>query len=173
VDTVLGPEMKSTGEVMGLDRDFRRAYLKAQIAAGSALPTTGKVFISVPGLERRPAVALAWWLHDLGFVVVARGATARALERDGLAVESVADGPEGDRALLEALADRKITLVVDVPGDGRGRGRSAPIRRAALDHGIPYYTTLDGVRAALAAIEARLTGPLEVVTLQELHRRAA
>jgi carbamoyl-phosphate synthase large subunit len=157
---------------MGLDRDFRRAYLKAQLAAGSLLPTTGKVFISVPGLERRPAVALARRLHDVGFAVVARGATARALERDGLAVESVPDGPEGDRALMEALADGKLTLVIDVPGEGRRRGSSSSVRRAALDHGIPYYTTLDGARAALAAIEARLTVDVEVGALQDWSRRS-
>src|SRR5437773_754165 len=174
VDAVLGPEMKSTGEVMGLDRDFRKAYLKSQIAAGSALPTTGKVFISVKSEDRRPVTTLARRLVDLGFSLVATPGTARVLERYGMTVELVHKLGEGDRTTVIDLMKRgEIVLVLNTPENGRARTDSYAIRRAALTQNVPYHLTLDGAQAAIAAIEALLKEEQRVLSLQEYHGGAA
>jgi carbamoyl-phosphate synthase large subunit len=173
VDTVLGPEMKSTGEVMGLDRDFRRAYLKAQIAAGSALPTAGKVFISVKNSDKRAVVTLAKRLHEMGFGLVATAGTARVLERHGMPVEVIHKVAEGYRPNVVDLMKRgEIVLVLNTPEDGRARKDSAIIRRTAIVQQIPYYLTVDGIQAAIGAIEARLKEEQTVLSLQEYHARA-
>jgi len=174
VDAVLGPEMKSTGEVMGLDRDFRKAYLKSQIAAGSALPTTGKVFISVKSEDRRPVTTLARRLVDLGFSLVATPGTARVLERYGMTVELVHKLGEGDRTTVIDLMKRgEIVLVLNTPENGRARRDSYAIRRAALTQNVPYHLTLDGAQAAIGAIEALLKEEHRVLSLQEYHGGAA
>jgi len=174
VDAVLGPEMKSTGEVMGLDRDFRKAYLKSQIAAGSALPTTGKVFISVKSEDRRPVTTLARRLVDLGFSLVATPGTARVLERYGMTVELVHKLGEGDRMTVIDLMKRgEIALVLNTPENGRARRDSYAIRRAALTQNVPYHLTLDGAQAAIGAIEALLKEEQRVLSLQEYHGGAA
>jgi len=174
VDAVLGPEMKSTGEVMGLDRDFRKAYLKSQIAAGSALPTTGKVFISVKSEDRRPVTTLARRLVDLGFSLVATPGTARVLERYGMTVELVHKLGEGDRTTVIDLMKRgEIVLVLNTPENGRARRDSYAIRRAALTQNVPYHLTLDGAQAAIGAIEALLKEEQRVLSLQEYHGGAA
>jgi carbamoyl-phosphate synthase large subunit len=174
VDTVLGPEMKSTGEVMGLDRDFRRAYLKAQLAAGSLLPTTGKVFISVKNSDKRAVVTLAKRLHEMGFGLVATAGTARVLERHGMPVEVIYKVAEGYRPNVVDLMKRgEIALVLNTPEDGRARKDSAVIRRTAIVQQIPYYLTVDGIQAAIGAIEARLKEEQTVLSLQEYHARRA
>jgi carbamoyl-phosphate synthase large subunit len=170
VDAVLGPEMKSTGEVMGLDRDFRKAYLKSQIAAASALPTTGKVFISVKTGDRRPVTTLARRLVDLGFSLVATPGTARVLERYGMTVELVHKLGAGDRTnVIDLMKRGEIALVLNTPEDGRARRDSYAIRRAALMQNVPYHLTLDGAQAAIGAIEALLKEEQRVLTLQEYH----
>jgi carbamoyl-phosphate synthase large subunit len=174
VDAVLGPEMKSTGEVMGLDRDFRKAYLKSQIAADSALPTTGKVFISVKSGDRRPVTTLARRLVDLGFSLVATPGTARVLERYGMQVELVHKLGEGGRTnVIDLMKRGEIALVLNTPEDGRARRDSYAIRRAALTQNVPYHLTLDGAQAAIGAIEALLKEEQRVLSLQEYHGGAA
>src|SRR5688572_21489404 len=173
VDIVLGPEMKSTGEVMGLDRDFRKAYLKSQIAASSALPTSGKVFVSVKNRDKRALTSLARRLVEMGFGPVATVGTARVLEGQGMTVELVHKVLEGHRPNVVDLMKRgDIALVFNTPEDGRARKDSAAIRRTAVSQNIPYYLTVDGAQAAIGAIEALLKGEQEVRSLQEYHADA-
>ena len=171
VDVVLGPEMKSTGEVMGIDRDFRMAYLKAQIAAGSVLPASGKVFITVKNRDKRVVMTLARRLVDLGFSLVATTGTSRVLERHGIAVEVVYKVAEGQSPnAIDFMKRGEIALVFNTPEDGRARQDSYTIRRTAITQNIPYYLTVDGIQAAIGAIEALLKGEPSVRSLQEYHR---
>jgi carbamoyl-phosphate synthase large subunit len=170
VDAVLGPEMKSTGEVMGIDHDFRKAYLKSQVAAGSYLPTAGKIFISVKNRDKRPIVSLAKRLVDMGFTIVATAGTARVFERHGMAVEVIHKVAEGYRPnVIDLMKRGDIALVFNTPEDGRARTDSFTIRRTAVTQNIPYYTTVDGAHAAVGAIEALLKNELGVRSLQEYH----
>ena len=173
VDIVLGPEMKSTGEVMGLDADFRKAYLKSQIAAGSPLPTSGKVFVSVKNRDKRAVTTLARRLVEMGFALVATTGTARVLERYGMTVEHVYKVLEGHRPnVVDLMKQGEIALVFNTPEDGRARKDSAAIRRAAVSLNVPYYLTVDGAQAAVGAIEALLKGEHHVLSLQEHHADA-
>jgi len=170
VDVVLGPEMKSTGEVMGIDRDFRKAYLKAQIAAGETLPTSGSVFISVKNRDKRAVATLAKRLAEMGFVLVATEGTARVLERHGMSVELIHKVGEGYRPNVIDLMERgQIALLFNTPEDGRARKDSAVIRRTAVAQNVAYYTTVDGIQAAIGAIEALLKDEHRVRSLQEYH----
>ncbi len=171
VDVVLGPEMKSTGEVMGIDRDFRKAYLKAQIASGSILPASGKVFVTVKNRDKRVVMTLARRLVDMGFTLVATTGTARVLERHGITSELIAKVAEGYRPnVIDLMKRGEIALVLNTPEDGRAREDSYLIRRTAITQNIPYYLTVDGIQAAIGAIEALLKGEPAVTTLQEYHQ---
>jgi len=167
VDVVLGPEMKSTGEVMGIDRDFRKAYLKSQLAAGCALPTTGKVWISARSRDRRAVITLAKRLVEMGFGVVGAGETARVLSRQGMSVDVIPGGAGERPRVVDLMLEGLITLVLDIPEDGRAHARSAITRQAALRQSIPYYTTIDGAQAVIGAIEVLLKGETTLQTLQE------
>jgi carbamoyl-phosphate synthase large subunit len=170
VDVVLGPEMKSTGEVMGIDRDFRKAYVKSQLAAGSPLPTSGKVFLSVKNRDKRPVVQIARRLVEMGFSLVATPGTGKALTRYGMDVEMIAKVQEGWRPnIIDLMKQGEIALVFNTPEDGRARKDSYLIRRTAVMQNIPYYTTVDGAQAAIGGIEALLKGELPVKSLQEYH----
>ena len=170
VDVVLGPEMKSTGEVMGIDRDFRQAYLKSQIAASSALPISGKVFVSVKNRDKRVVMPLARRLVEMGFSLVATTGTARVLERHGMQVQQVYKVLEHNRLnVVDLIKQGEIVLVINTPEDGRARQDSSTLRRAALAQNIPYYLTVDGIQAAIGAIEALLKGEQGVRSLQEYH----
>jgi carbamoyl-phosphate synthase large subunit len=171
VDTVLGPEMLSTGEVMGIDRDFPKAYIKAQIAAGSPLPTGGKVFLSVKNRDKRSLLGLAKRLTDLGFSLVATQGTAKVLKMQGLEVAAINKVAEGYRPnVLDLMRRREIALVFNTPEDGRARKDSYLIRRTAVVQNIPYYTTIDGAQAAVSAVEALLKREHTVRAIQEYHR---
>jgi len=170
VDVILGPEMRSTGEVMGLDREFRVAYLKAQIAAGSPLPRGGKAFLSVRNRDKRAVVQIARGLHESGFRLVATQGTAKILERHGIPVDAIHKVAEGWRPnIVDLMKQGEICLVINTPEDGRARNDSYLIRRTAVMQNIPYYTTIDGAQAALEAIEAQRAGPLEVRPLQAYY----
>jgi carbamoyl-phosphate synthase large subunit len=170
VDAVLGPEMKSTGEVMGIDRDFRKAYVKSQLAAGAPLPTSGKVFLSVKNRDKRALLPIAKRLSEMGFSLVATGGTAKLLARQGMEVETVHKVAEGYRPNVVDLMKRgDIALVFNTPEDGRARKDSSIIRRTAVTQNIPYYTTVDGAQAAVGGIEALLKGEIGVRSLQEYH----
>jgi carbamoyl-phosphate synthase large subunit len=170
VDAVLGPEMKSTGEVMGVDFDFRKAYLKSQISAGSTLPTTGKVFVSVKNADKRTTTTLARRLVELGFTLVATAGTAHVLERQGMSVEITRKVGDPQRpTIIDLMEQGDIQLVFNTPEDGRARKDSFQIRRTAVTRDIPYHLTLDGAQAAIGAIEALLKGEQQVRSLQEYH----
>jgi carbamoyl-phosphate synthase large subunit len=170
VDTILGPEMKSTGEVMGIDHDFRKAYVKSQISAGSPLPTSGKVFLSVKNRDKRAVLQVAKRLAEMGFTLVATIGTAKLLQRQGMAVETVYKVNETYRPNIVDLMKRgEVALVFNTPEDGRARKDSYLIRRTAVTQNIPYYTTVDGAQAAIGGIEALLKGEISVKPLQEYH----
>jgi carbamoyl-phosphate synthase large subunit len=173
VDTVLGPEMKSTGEVMGIDTDFRKAYLKSQTAAGSTLPASGKIFISVRQRDKRALASLARRLTEMGFGLVATVGTARVFERQGMSVQLTNKVLDVDRPnVIDLMKQGEIAMIIETPGDGRARKDSYLIRRAAVNLNVPYYLTVDGAQAAIGAIEALLKGEIHVRSLQEYHADA-
>jgi carbamoyl-phosphate synthase large subunit len=171
VDAILGPEMRSTGEVMGIGREFRTAYLKSQLAVGSPLPRGGKVFISVRNRDKRAVVNIGRSLAEMGFALVATQGTAKVLDRHGLRVEVVHKLAEGWRPnIVDLMKQGEIGLVINTPEDGRARKDSYLVRRTAVMQSIPYYTTMDGAQAALEAIEAQRAGVPGVQPLQAYYR---
>jgi carbamoyl-phosphate synthase large subunit len=172
-DSVLGPEMKSTGEVMGVDIDFPSAFAKAQAAAYNGLPSSGNVLISLADEDKHAAVALAAPLVALGFTVWATDGTLRVLEAAGVPATYVAKEFEPAPNTITALSDRVIHLVFTTVRQKQRIRRSQGLRRAALRNGVPYFTTLAGARAAVLALERLAHGPaLEVRSLQVLHSSA-
>ena len=166
VDTLLGPEMKSTGEVMGLDRDFYRAFAKSQIAAGQRLPESGKVFISVKDRDKAAIAELIPWLSAMGFRIAATSGTLRFLRERGINVEFVHKVGEGKPDSVDLLNSGDVTLVINTTEGRQAIADSYTLRRAALLGKLPYYTTLAGARAAVQAIAAVKAGRLEVAPLQ-------
>ncbi|HUJ27627.1 MAG TPA: carbamoyl-phosphate synthase large subunit [Myxococcales bacterium] len=169
-DTILGPEMKSTGEVMGIDDSFPRAFAKAQIAAGNALPLKGRVFISVRDDDKPGMVDLAARMARLGFEIVATRGTSEYLRQHGVPCTFVFKVNEGRPHVVDKLIDRSIDLVFNTTSGKQAIADSYSIRRQTLLHGIPYFTALTSCRAAVAAIEALKQGPLTVKSLQEYQR---
>ncbi|MFL5736482.1 MAG: carbamoyl-phosphate synthase large subunit [Actinomycetota bacterium] len=169
VDTILGPEMKSTGEVMGVDAQTGTALAKALVASGAALPRTGTVFISVANRDKRSLLFPAQRMSDMGFRILATKGTAAVLARAGIRVEEVPKVSEGDTSVVERIRDGEIDLIVNTPF-GRGpRTDGYFIRTAAAAAGVPCITTIPGALAALRGIEA-LRGPdPEPRSLQEYH----
>ena len=170
VDVMLGPEMRSTGEVMGLDRDFARAFLKAQMGAGVSLPGSGRAFISVRDHDKPALTSLAQALIEMGFDLVATGGTARHLAGAGLPVEAIKKVYEGRPNIVDAMISGTIDLVFNTTEGAKAIGDSFSLRRTALIHQIPYYTTLSGATAAVQAISALRSGQLEVAPLQSYFR---
>jgi len=166
VDPVLGPEMKSTGEVMGLDSDFGRAFAKSQIGAGLKLPLNGTVFISMRDADKDLAVEPARQLICLGFEIVATRGTATTLEAAGLKVKQINKVLEGRPHVVDALKNGEIHLVFNTTDGAQALADSMSIRRTALTMKVPYYTTMAGAAAAAQAIAALQTGSLEVAPLQ-------
>jgi carbamoyl-phosphate synthase large subunit len=170
-DAVLGPEMRSTGEVMGIARDFPTAFAKAQAAAGVPLPSEGTAFITVTDSDKSGAFAIAQTLHDVGFAIVATRGTAEAIARMGVPVQRLNKIGEGSPHVLDWIECGDVHLVVNTPTGSGARTDGWEIRRAAVAHGIPCLTTLAaGVSAARAISRARADGEPEVLCLQELHR---
>jgi len=169
-DAVLGPEMRSTGEVMGIARDFPTAFAKAQAAAGVPLPSEGTAFITVTDSDKAGAFAVAQILHDNGFRIVATRGTAEAIARMGVPVERLNKIGEGSPHVVDWIERGDVDLVVNTPTGSGARTDGWEIRRAAVAHGIPCLTTLAaGVSAARAIARARRDGEPEVLCLQELH----
>jgi carbamoyl-phosphate synthase large subunit len=168
-DAVLGPEMRSTGEVMGIARDFPTAFAKAQAAAGAALPAAGTAFITVTDSDKPGAVAVAQTLHDLGFRIVATRGTKEAIERMGIPAAALRKVGEGSPHVVDWIENGEIDLVVNTPTGSGARSDGWQIRRAAVARGIPCLTTLSGGLAAARAIAAARAGAPEVLSLQEVH----
>jgi carbamoyl-phosphate synthase large subunit len=171
-DSVLGPEMKSTGEVMGVANDYPAAFGKAQAAAGAELPDTGTVFISVTDGDKPAATQLAAALHDLGFQITATGGTASAIRRMGVPVERIHKISEGSPNVVDRIVSGEVDLVINTPTGSGARADGWEIRRSAVARGIPCITTMTGASAAQRAILARRKGEPPVRSLQELHGRA-
>ena len=170
VDVLLGPEMRSTGEVMGLDSSFERAFAKSQIGAGVRLPLEGTAFISVKDGDKPAAVALARRLVDMGFRVAATRGTAAAIREAGLEVAVVNKVLEGRPHCVDAIKSGAFQIVINTTSGGRSVSDSFDIRRSALTQQVAHYTTLAGARAAVHAIAALKAGTLEVAPLQSYFR---
>jgi carbamoyl-phosphate synthase large subunit len=166
VDLILGPEMKSTGEVMGLDRDFGRAFAKSQLGAGVDLPLAGTVFVSVRDGDKAALIEPCRQLAEWGFALVATRGTAAALGTAGLAVTPINKVQEGRPDIVDAMRSGHIQLVFNTTEGAQAIADSFSLRRTALTHNIPYYTTVAGARAAVQAIGALRSGCLEVAPLQ-------
>jgi carbamoyl-phosphate synthase large subunit len=167
VDTVLGPEMRSTGEVIGLDRSFDIAFAKSQLGGGTKVPRSGNVFISVRDVDKARVVDTARLLADLGFSLTATGGTARFLQEQGLSAAKVNKVSEGRPHIVDAIKNGSIQLVFNTTEGTQALTDSRSLRRAALLHKVPYYTTLAGAIAATQGIKAYIAGDLEVRALQD------
>ena len=166
VDTVLGPEMRSTGEVMGLDRSFAVAFAKSQLGGGTKVPVEGTVFISVKDADKTRIVGPAKTLLDMGFKLVATRGTARFLSEQGLEVRTVNKVLEGRPHIVDEIKNGDVALVFNTTEGAQALADSMSLRRAALIMKVPYYTTVAGARAAVEGIDAIRKGQLEVASLQ-------
>jgi carbamoyl-phosphate synthase large subunit len=171
VDVILGPEMKSTGEVMGIDRDFGQAYIKSQLAAGQRLPRKGNVFISVRDREKRAVTFIAKKLQDLGFCIYATGGTAAVLEKNNIKVTVLPKIAEGRPNILDLMKDGKIHMVINTPSGRIPRQDEIRIRSQVVLYNIPYTTTISAAQATVNGIEAMLRHDLGVRSLQDYHKK--
>ncbi|HUA03736.1 MAG TPA: carbamoyl-phosphate synthase large subunit [Solirubrobacteraceae bacterium] len=170
-DSLLGPEMRSTGEVMGIARDFPTAFAKAQAAAGAQLPNAGQVFITVADGDKPAATGVATILHDLGFEIVATRGTAQAIRKMGIPAETINKIGEGSPHVVDWIERGEVDLVINTPVGTGARADGWEIRSAAIARGIPCVTTMTGGMAAARAIAAARRGEPEVLSLQEIHHR--
>jgi carbamoyl-phosphate synthase large subunit len=173
VDTLLGPEMKSTGEVMGIDRAFGVAFAKAQLGAGTVLPREGTVFLSVQDDDKAGLVPVAQRLAACGFSLVATHGTAAYLRARGLPVEGINKVKEGSPHIVDAIRAGRVAMVVNTPLGSGAHEDSFSIRRSALECHVPYFTTIAGAEAAAEGIAYLQREALGVVSLQEYHRDLA
>ena len=171
VDIILGPEMKSTGEVMGIDADFGRAFAKSQLGSGTSVPVEGRVFISVRDRDKTAMVDVSRRLRDMGFIIVATAGTADVLNAAGVATESVKKVREGRPHVVDSIISGDIQLVFNTTEGAKAIADSYALRRSALVRKIPYYTTVAGAKAAVEAISAMRAGGLEVAPLQSYFMR--
>jgi carbamoyl-phosphate synthase large subunit len=169
VDTVLGPEMRSTGEVMGLDRDYEVAFAKSQLGSGNKVPVSGTAFISVKDTDKPRVLEAARRLAAMGFRLIATGGTQRFLVEQGVACEKVNKVLEGRPHIVDAMKNGSVQLVFNTTEGASALEDSKSIRQAALLGRIPYYTTLAGCLAATGGIAAMRSGGLEVRPLQDYH----
>jgi carbamoyl-phosphate synthase large subunit len=167
VDTVLGPEMKSTGEVMGIDRSFEIAFAKSQLGGGSRLPRQGTVFVSVRDADKDARiVGTIKILIELGFRIIGTSGTQRFLAENGIACDRILKASEGRPNIVDAIRNGEVQLLFNTTEGAQALADSRSLRRAALLHKVPYYTTLSGAVAAAQGIKAYLEGDLEVRALQ-------
>ncbi len=166
-DTLLGPEMRSTGEVMGIDVDFGRAYAKAELAASQKLPLTGKVFVSTSDRDKQAVVPVVRDLIALGFKIIATSGTQKVLEEHGLVVEPVLKLHEGRPHVVDIIKNSQIQLIINTPSGEEAQADGKLIRRTALVYKIAMVTTIAGAKATAAAIKSLQTQPLEVKALQD------
>ena len=168
-DSVLGPEMKSTGEVMGVAADFPAAYAKSQLAIDYSLPTEGSVFISVCDRDKRAVVPVAKHLHMLGFEILSTKGTAKTLNAGGIPATEVLKKHEGRPNIVDSLVNGEVQLVINTPFGQETRSDGYHIRTAAVQHGVPNITTLAAANAAVSAIDAFKSGRLDVIALQDFE----
>jgi carbamoyl-phosphate synthase large subunit len=166
VDPILGPEMRSTGEVMGIDIDFAMAFGKSQLGSGQNLPTSGTVFVSVKDSDKDRILAPVRQLGEMGFKIIATRGTKRHLEANGIMCDVVNKVLEGRPHVVDAMKNGDVGLVFNTTEGAKALADSKDIRRTALLHHIPYYTTLAGAVAVTRAIKALKAGTLRVTPLQ-------
>ena len=171
VDTILGPEMKSTGEVMGVGRSFGEAFTKSQIAAGSPIPNSGRMFISVRDADQKGVVGVARYFSQHGFEILATRGTAAVLEAGGVAARAVSKLSEGRPNIIDMIMNDEIDIIINTVSDKQSLADSYAIRREALQHKVTNYTTLAAARAACEA--HRAAGDIRVNRLQDLHKELA
>ena len=171
VDPLLGPEMRSTGEVMGIGSSFGEAFAKAQLSAGQMLPEGGSVFLSVNSRQKAEGVEMGRKFADLGFQIYATRGTAKALRNAGLRCRTVMKVAEGRPNVLDLITDRRVDLIVNTPSGAHAFEDEKRIRSAAIQQGIPSMTTLNAAKAAVNGIAARKHGQLGVLSLQDLHAK--
>jgi carbamoyl-phosphate synthase large subunit len=167
VDIVLGPEMRSTGEVMGISERFSMAFAKSQLAAGTVLPRGGNVFVSVADRHKPAFVEIARRFADLGFELLATGGTSGTLDAAGIPVQRLKKLKEGEPNLLNYFAEKNVALVVNTPSGKGARTDEGKIRAAAVQAGVPCLTTLEAATAAVKAIEALRDEDMQVQALQD------
>jgi carbamoyl-phosphate synthase large subunit len=169
VDTILGPEMKSTGEVMGIDLSFGLAFAKSQLAVNANLPSDGTVLFSVNDKDKEATVPLAKRLAELGFKLMATSGTAAILSDKGLEVDIAYKVNESRPDIVDRIKNGEIALIVNTPLGKASAYDEVAIRRAAVDYRIPYITTIAGAEATVSGLEALKTGGLTVKSLQEYN----
>jgi carbamoyl-phosphate synthase large subunit len=170
-DAILGPEMRSTGEVMGIDADFGVAFMKSQIAAGQNLPLKGKVFVSVNNRDKRSIVYIVKKLADLGFSIVATAGTGKVLKKNGVDCQLVGKLHEDGKSILDLINKGSISLLINTPGDKKTKADEAKIRSGAVAHNIPLITTISGAQATVNGIEAWKKKGFGVKALQDYHKK--
>ncbi|MBU3954287.1 MAG: carbamoyl-phosphate synthase large subunit, partial [Proteobacteria bacterium] len=170
VDPVLGPEMKSTGEVMGIDKDLGAAVAKAQFAAGQRLPKSGMVFISVQDKDKSAALAVAKSFHEMGFTIMATRGTASFLEENQVPAQMVKKVSSGRPHVVDAVKNKEIQLILNTGASSQTQRDGYEIRRAAIKYKIPYATTTDGAKAICSAIQAMKKAPLSINPIQYYHQ---
>ncbi len=166
-DTILGPEMKSTGEVMGIDKDVAQAFAKSQLAARVVLPTIGKVFLSVKDSDKESLIPLAKDLKDMGFTLVATGGTCASLQEAGLEVTRINKVMEGHPHIVDAIINEDIDFMINTTKGPQAVADSFSIRRQALAHKIPYYTLMTSARAGVQAIRSMKNRDMDVTPIQD------
>ena len=171
VDTILGPEMKSTGEVMGIDEDFGRAYAKAQASSNNKLPLSGKIVISIRDKDKPGICDLVKRLYAAGFTVIATRGTAKFLNEKGHDVEVINKVAEGRPHIVDLIKNKEIVFVINTVSGAQAQKDSMSIRRSALQYGIPYTTTVSGARAVVTAIEQLRKKKINIRSIQEYHRQ--
>ncbi|HJJ69332.1 MAG TPA: ATP-grasp domain-containing protein, partial [Methanocorpusculum sp.] len=169
VDPILGPEMKSTGEVIGIDYDFGRAFYKASQAADNTLPLAGNVFISVTDSQKPEILPIAKKLHDLGFTLYGTVGTVRYMENNGVPMSLVRKVQEGSPNIIDMIRGADVDLVINTPGDKNARADHFQMMRATIDYSIPYVTTIFGAEAAALAIESMKKNPITIEPLSHYH----
>jgi carbamoyl-phosphate synthase large subunit len=170
VDTILGPEMKSTGEVMGIDKDFGRAFGKSQASSGNRLPLSGKIFISLKDKDKPSSVSIVKKLLDLGLSVIATRGTAQYLKEHGLEVEVVNKVTEGRPHIVDLIKNKDIHFVINTVSGTQAQKDSFSIRQSALQYKIPFTTTISGAFAAVKAIETLKKKKVNIKPIQEYHK---
>ena len=167
-DTLLGPEMRSTGEVMGIDKDFGKAFAKAEIGAGVDLALTGTVFVSMNERDKKAIVPVVKDFIDLGFKILATAGTQKSLQANGIEnIELVLKLHEGRPHVVDSIKNNQIQLIINTPTGEESQTDAQLIRRMALDYKLPIITTIAGAKATVAAIQSLKSEPLEVKALQE------
>lgn len=172
VDPILGPEMKSTGEVMGIDEEFGKAFIKSQLAAGQRLPRIGTILISVNDRDKELITESAKQMEALGFTLVGTVGTARYLKEQGISISSVSKLGEGRPNILDLIKNDAINLVINTPSGKESAHDQIAIRRSAIQYGVPYITTIPGAAAAVCGIASLKKGSLTVKTIQEYHQKS-